>query len=77
MSEAQLKYARETLASTDARYAVGASTLVDLADARAKYVDAEYNVIKARYNLIAQAVSVEYSKGSMEGMLKIVSGSEG
>ncbi len=76
VAEAQLKYAHETVVSTEARYGVGASTLLDLADARAKYVEAKYNRIKAGYSLIIKAVSVEYYMGGLDSMIALVASSE-
>ncbi len=58
--------ARQSLQSYEERYRVGASTLVELSQARTAYVTAAFEQIEASYNLVNQQVALAYYVGDME-----------
>ncbi len=69
VARAQLKSARQALDADEARYRVGAGTLVELTDTRSLYLDASYERIKAEYEMIIAALSVAFHQGDIEKML--------
>lgn len=68
VTEARLTAARQALAAVEERYRVGAATLVELTQARAQFVQADYDRVKARYGLIKQGAAVAYYQGNRERM---------
>jgi outer membrane protein len=58
--------ARQALQSYTERYRVGASTLVELTQARTGYVTAAFDQIEVKYNLITQEVALAYYLGDMK-----------
>jgi outer membrane protein len=68
VTEAQLTASRQALAAVEERYRVGAATLVELTQARAQFVQAGFERVKARYGLIKQGVAVAYYQGNWERM---------
>jgi outer membrane protein len=69
VAAAQLTYAREALAATEARYQVGAATWVELSDARSTFVQARADEVRARYAILAQGLAVGYARGDLGQML--------
>ncbi|MCM2264185.1 MAG: TolC family protein [Desulfuromonadales bacterium] len=68
VTEARLTASRQALAAVEERYRVGAATLVELTQARALFVQAGYDRVKARYGLIKQGAAVAYYQGNWERM---------
>lgn len=68
VTERRLIAARQGLAAVEERYRVGAATLVELTQARAQFVEAGYERVKARYGLITQGVAIAYYQGDWEQM---------
>ena len=67
--ESKLTYARQALHSYEERYRVGASTLIELTDARSQYVTAAFDRVQAKYDLVTQEIAVAYYLGNMKQML--------
>jgi outer membrane protein len=65
---ARLTAARQALDAVEERYRVGAATLVELTQARAQFVEAGFERVKARYGLIKQGAAVAYYQGNWERM---------
>lgn len=70
-AESQVRYARQALAASRERYEVGAADIVLLSAARTRAVEAEFDRIKAWYDLLLQRVSVAYATGDSDGMLAL------
>jgi outer membrane protein len=68
VTAARLTASRQALDAVEERYRVGAATLVELTQARAQFVQAGYDRVKARYGLIKQGAAVAYYQGSRERM---------
>ncbi len=66
--DSKLASAHQSLQSYEERYRVGASTLVELNQARTAYVTAAFEQIEARYNLVDQELALAYSLGDMESL---------
>jgi outer membrane protein len=64
--QSKLIFARQSLQSYEERYRVGASTLVELIQARTGYVTAAFDQIEVKYNLITQEVALAYYLGNMK-----------
>ncbi|MFT5699232.1 MAG: outer membrane protein [Desulforhopalus sp.] len=64
--ESKLTYASQSLKSYEERYRVGASTLVELVQARTQYITAAFDRIQAKYDLVTQKVSVAYYLGDLD-----------
>ncbi|SEA77539.1 outer membrane protein [Desulfuromusa kysingii] len=64
--QSKLISARQSLQSYEERYRVGASTLVELTQARTEYVTAVFDQIEVKYNLITQEVALAYYLGNMK-----------
>jgi outer membrane protein len=71
---AQMRYAEESLNAFTERYRVGASTLAELAQARAAYLESRYGLIEAGGDLISQALAVYYHSGNLDGMMSLIAG---
>ena len=67
--DSKLTSARQSLQSYEERYRVGASTLIELSQARTDYVSAAFEQIEARYDLVNQQVALAYYSGDMEPLL--------
>jgi outer membrane protein len=67
----RVQYARQALDSVQERYLVGAATLVEWIQIRTDYVEADYELVTARNNLMTQRAALEYYKGDLEGMLSL------
>ena len=68
VTTARLTAARQALDAVEERYKVGAATLVELTQARAQFVQAGYDRVKARYGLIKQGAAVAYYQGNWTRM---------
>jgi outer membrane protein len=66
--ESKLTHARQALQAYEERYRVGASTLVELTQARTQYVTAAFDQVEAKYSLITQEISVAYYLGDLNRM---------
>lgn len=71
--ESKLTYADQSRHSHEERYRVGASTLVELTQARTQYVAAVFERIQAKYDLVTQEIAVAYYLGDLEPMLAALS----
>ncbi|NNE46682.1 MAG: TolC family protein [Rhodothermales bacterium] len=65
VTEKQLRAARQSEAVERERYDIGASTLVELTQARANLVDAESQRVQAVYQFIFQEQVIEYYLGTL------------
>ncbi len=65
VTEKQLRAARQSEAVERERYDIGASTLVELTQARANFVDAESQRVQAVYQFIFQEQVIEYYLGTL------------
>jgi len=72
VSDDQLRYSKDALDSTQERYEVSASTLIELTQARAQYIQALYNRLQARLNLLVRGIAVSYYKGDENAMISLV-----
>jgi outer membrane protein len=57
---------RQSMESYEERYQVGASTLIELSQARTDYTTAAYDQIEAEYNLVTQEMALAYRYGNMD-----------
>ena len=71
--ESKLTSARQALDSYEERYQVGASPLVELTQARTQYVQAAFDQIQAKYDLVTQEISVSYYLGNLDQILAVLS----
>jgi outer membrane protein len=72
VSKAQLDYARQALDAAEARYRVGATNWIDLADTRATFVRARGDEVRARQGLLQQSLAVGYARGDLETLLPLL-----
>lgn len=72
VSESQLTYSRQALDSIEARYKVNAATMAELIQTRAQWVDALYNQVQARFNLVLRAVELAYQCGDDQTMISLI-----
>lgn len=68
VTTARVTAARQALAAMEARYQVGAATLVELTQARAQFTAADAERVKARYGLITQGMALAYYLGDSTQM---------
>jgi outer membrane protein len=66
VAEAQLRAAEQALSASQERYTVGASTLVEVTQARAAQVQAASALVTARYNLQFQRTLIDYYTGDLD-----------
>ncbi len=64
-AQAQLQAARQALEAAQERYNVGSATLVELTQARATYVRAESDLVRARYTLVFRQKLIDYYVGTL------------
>ena len=57
--------------SQQQRYNVGASTLIELSQAQANYVEAQSNFTQAKYNLIFQEKLLDYYLGKLDAQISL------
>ncbi len=72
VSEKQLAYSGQAMESLEARYKVNAATMAELIQTRAQWMDARYNEVQARYNLIIKAVELAYQCGDDQTMINLI-----
>ncbi len=63
VTKTRLTAARQALAAMEERYRVGAATLTELAQLRTQFAEADFERVKARYQLITQEVAIAYYLG--------------
>jgi outer membrane protein len=66
VAEAQVRAAEQALIASQDRYTAGASTLVELTQARATQVQAASSLVTARFNLQFQRTLVDYYTGDLD-----------
>jgi outer membrane protein len=72
VAENQLNYAKAALESVEARYNVQSATILELTQARATYLEASYNQVIAKYNLLVQTIAVVYYTGDSNAMMVLI-----
>jgi outer membrane protein len=65
-ARAQQQAAQLAMETTRERYEVGAGTLIELAQSRAALVQAQSQLVSARYNLVFQRTLVDYYVGDLD-----------
>ena len=68
----QLDYAGQALAASEARYRVGATTWIEVSDARTVFVQAQGDEIRARYEVLLQGLNVGFSRGDLDSLLNLL-----
>lgn len=68
-AERQLESARQSLQAAEARYSVGASTLLEVTEARRLFVEAATGRLQALYNVLESSLAVSYGAGQIEAAL--------
>lgn len=71
VSKAQLVYAEQALLNYEERYRLGLSTLLELLQARAVFVQSSYAVARAEYDLIVKAAALLYAADDIERALHL------
>lgn len=66
VAEAQVRAAEQALSASQDRYTAGASTLVELTQARATQVQAASSLVTARFNLQFQRTLLDYYTGDLD-----------
>ncbi len=66
VAQAQVRAAEQALQASQDRYTAGASTLVELSEARATQVQAASTLVFARYNLQFQRTLMDYYTGDLD-----------
>ncbi|MCX5752287.1 MAG: TolC family protein [Candidatus Krumholzibacteria bacterium] len=66
VAQAQSKYSAQALDNMEERYKVGASTLVELMQARASSLQSSYNLINAKYSHFVKGIAVLYYSGGID-----------
>jgi outer membrane protein len=66
VAQAQAKYSAQALDNMEERYKVGASTLVELMQARASNLQSSYNLINAKYSHLVKGVAILYYSGGID-----------
>jgi outer membrane protein len=69
VAEAQIKYSEQALKNMEERYKVNASTLVELTQARASYLQSVYNLINARYSHLVRGIAVLFYSGQIDAIM--------
>jgi outer membrane protein len=69
VSRTKLEAARQALEASEARYRAGASSWVDRTAARATFVSAQGDEVRARYALLQQGLAVGYARGDLDTLL--------
>jgi outer membrane protein len=65
VTERRLRHAETALEGAEERYRLGRATIIELAQTRARYVDAERQHLQTRYRLFFQEKFVEYQTGQL------------
>jgi outer membrane protein len=69
VAAAQLVYAEQALRNYEERYRLGLSTLLELLQARAVFVQSSYSVARSKYDLIVKAAALLYAVDDIERAL--------
>ncbi len=69
---AKLEYSKIALESMTERYHVNAATITELSQARAQYLQSQYDKVDAKLNLYKQGITLLYNIGDTEKMLSLV-----
>lgn len=72
VSRAQFAYAQQALTNYEERYRLGASTLLELLQARAVYVQSSYAVVRSKYDLARKAFALLYAADDIERALPVL-----
>lgn len=72
----QRDYAQQALAASEARYQVGAATWIETSTARAVFVQAQGDEVRARYAVLLQGLNIGYSRGDLEALLALLTAQE-
>lgn len=72
VAENQLTYSKQALDSIQERYDVNASTMIELTQSRALYLQAVYDRIQARFNVLIRGISISYYKGDGDEMINLL-----
>lgn len=65
VAQKRLVAARRALEAEEARYEAGSATQVDLSQARASFVDAQSQLVQARYNVLFRDRLLDYYQGTL------------
>jgi len=76
VTETQLKYSRQSLDSTEARYRANAATLAELSLARSQLLQAHYDGIIARHALFLRRAALAYVGGDVASMMTVISAAD-
>jgi len=68
-AEKKVIYARQALESFEQRYVVNAATLLEVIQARAVLLSAQYDTISAETNLLKKHVALAYSQGTLGNII--------
>jgi outer membrane protein len=71
VAKAQFKYSEQALGNMEERYKVNASTLVELAQARASNLQSSYNLINARYGHLVKGLAVLFYSGTIGNVMPL------
>ncbi len=69
VAKAKLEYSKAALESMTERYHVNASTITELSQSRAQYLQSQYDQVDAGLNLYRQGITLLYQIGDTEKML--------
>lgn len=72
VTDNQLKYSREALASIESRYNVNAATMAELILARASYLNSHQAWIGAKFNLVLRGIALAFYQGDEEAMMALL-----
>lgn len=72
VAESQLNYTKAALESVEARYNVHAATMLELTQARARNLEAAYDRVIAKYNLLTQTIAVAFYTGDSNAMMAVI-----
>lgn len=72
VAESQLTYSKAALESVEARYNVHSATMVELTQARARNLEAAYDRVIAKYNLLTQTIAIAFYTGDNNAMMAVI-----
>jgi len=70
VAENQLKYSKDALDSMQERYKVNAATMVELTQARSRYLQSIYDRVQSRFNVLIRGIAISFYKGDNDGMIR-------
>ena len=68
----QVDYAEMALAASEERYLVGASTWIELANARTSFVQAQSEQIRSHFEVLLQGLTIGYARGDLATLLNLL-----